>query len=210
MKKCVNCGALLDDQTVFCTECGIRQPEAQTAAGPAPFDRYDPAEKKAMADMDRFLRYEHAAWKAGGIVFMICAALYVFIGLMYIVIGAANGFSGYGYMSYTMAMTPYYYSGMSGAGAFIIAGVSFIISGLIAFLPAAVINLIMLKKVEYYENVIRTDISEARKRCGSVGMIIFGVLFNNVATIFIIINFVKTKSNKEVLDRIAAKQHGQY
>ena len=73
-------------------------------------------------------------------------------------------------------------------------------------LPVVIISFMMIKKVEYYESTVDTDISIARKRCTSVGMMIFCIIFNNIAAIFFIINFVKTKANAESFDRIEAKQ----
>ena len=51
-----------------------------------------------------------------------------------------------------------------------------------------------------------TDIAVTRTRCKSVGMIVFAAIFNNVALVFIIINFVKTKMHAAEFDRIEAKQ----
>jgi hypothetical protein len=80
--------------------------------------------------------------------------------------------------------------------------------GLIVYLPLAIINLKLLKKVEYYENTLYSDVSIARKRCTSVGMIVFAAIFNKIALIFIIINFVKTRKNAASFDRIEAAQKG--
>ena len=74
--------------------------------------------------------------------------------------------------------------------------------------PVTVINFMMIKKVEYYESTLYTDISIARTRCTSVGMMVFCILFNTLAAIFFIINFVKTKNNAAEFDRIEAEQKG--
>ena len=92
---------------------------------------------------------------------------------------------------------------------FIIYSIYFITMGLIVYLPHAIINLKLLKKVEYYENTLYSDVSIARKRCTSVGMIVFAAIFNRMALIFIIINFVKTKKNAKAFDRIEAAQKGE-
>ncbi len=48
--------------------------------------------------------------------------------------------------------------------------------------------------------------SVVRKRCGSVGMIVLGAIFNSIAMAFIIVNFVRTKTNAAAFDRIEAEQ----
>ena len=64
----------------------------------------------------------------------------------------------------------------------------------------------MIAKVDFYMNSLYTDCEETVKRCSSVGMIVFGALFNTVAMIFIIINFVNVKNNEKILKEIKYNQ----
>lgn len=77
---------------------------------------------------------------------------------------------------------------------------------LFLYLPCAIVSFIMAKKVNGYINTLYTDCSSAVERCGSVGTIVLGALFNTVAMIFIIINFVNVKSNKQTFEDIKRNQ----
>ncbi len=74
------------------------------------------------------------------------------------------------------------------------------------YVPLGIINFKMIGKVDYYMNTLYTDCEPVVKRCSSVGMIVFGALFNTVAMIFIIINFVNVKSNADTLREIKYNQ----
>ena len=73
-------------------------------------------------------------------------------------------------------------------------------------LPIAIVNLKMVSKAEYYMDTLYNDASSMRERAESVGMIILATFFNEIALIFIIINFVRAKTCKETLDRIELRQ----
>lgn len=74
------------------------------------------------------------------------------------------------------------------------------------WLPMAIICFKMIGKVDYYINSLYTDCSHTVTRCSSIGMIVFGALFNTVAMIFIIINFVNVKTNEKILKDIKHNQ----
>ena len=99
------------------------------------------------------------------------------------------------------------FGGMSAAAnaSILIIGITYMIIP-VTLIPETVICFIMIKKVEYYQSTLGTDISIARTRCTSVGMMVFCILFNTLAAIFLIINFVKTKTNAAAFDRIEAAQ----
>ncbi len=69
------------------------------------------------------------------------------------------------------------------------------------FLPFAIINLVMSSKITGYLNALETDPNPAVDRCGGVWLIVMGALFNNIAMIFIILNFIHVKTNKELLTK---------
>ncbi len=76
----------------------------------------------------------------------------------------------------------------------------------IMFVPFTIISFTMVKKVDYYMKTLYTDCEPVVKRCSSIGMIVFGALFNTIAMIFIIINFVNVKSNEKTLNDIKHNQ----
>lgn len=76
----------------------------------------------------------------------------------------------------------------------------------IMYIPLSVISFKMIGKVDYYMKTLYTDCAPVVKRCSSVGMIVFGAIFNTIAMIFIIINFVNVTSNKKVLQDIKHNQ----
>lgn len=239
MKKCIKCGAELDDGAAVCRVCGEAQKnKAEIADG-----------DRALLDrMMKFLRFEHFAWKLKGILCLVCTIIMIAGGLIIMLCG-----TGIGVMSLVRAAgAPEQQQQQSGrmeidpssgfsfeidkdgkilinnaplqrgepqnadpysvflafGVLFIIYSIYFITMGLIVYLPLAIINLKLLKKVEYYENTLYSDVSIARKRCTSVGMIVFAAIFNKIALIFIIINFVKTRKNAAAFDRIEAAQKG--
>lgn len=76
----------------------------------------------------------------------------------------------------------------------------------ILFLPIAIINMVMIGKVDYYRNSLYNDCGPTVTRSTSVGNIVFAAFFNEIALIFIIINFVFVKRNKAVFDKIKHNQ----
>lgn len=77
--------------------------------------------------------------------------------------------------------------------------------GLTACIPCAVVGFIMTAKCNRYLAQFDANPAAAIQRCGSVGMIVLGALFNEIALIFIIINFVRCKSNREALAQAASQ-----
>ena len=183
MKNCVKCNALIDGNAAVCPVCGAPQPTVRTAV-----------DDQVLSTMERFLRYERTAWKVGGIVLLVFGILFAVLGIVMFVMGIV-----YGGMAKTDLQAPIAFGS-------IFAGSMYFTMALTVFIPEAVINLIMVNKVKYYLDTMYTDVSIARKRCTSVGMIIFGALFNTVAMAFIIVNFVKTRTRSAAFDRIEARQ----
>lgn len=157
------------------------------------------SDERLLSDISRFLRYERIAWKVSGIVFLVCTVMF-FVGSILMIAGGI-----------IYADQPYYdYVPVMPAFGFIGAGMVYLIAGLICYLPLSIIGFTMVKKVSYYQDTLYTDVSIARARCGSVGMIVFGAIFNTIAMAFIIVNFVKVKNEAQALDRIEAMQRGAY
>ncbi len=152
-------------------------------------------EEKALSEMSRYLRWEKRAWKIAGIVFIIYSVLFALAGLFVFTVG----------ILYTDQSNTGYVP-MPSVFAMMTVGITYIALALFSFLPVGIINLIMINKVSCYQEAVYTDLPAARRRCTSVGMIVFGFFFNKIALIFIIINFIKTKNNAAILDRVEAGQ----
>lgn len=93
-------------------------------------------------------------------------------------------------------------------GIFIIAGFAepILLVYAVLYAPLAVINFLMIGKVNRYIDTLYTDCGPAVERCNSIGMIVFCYFFNTIAMIFFIINFVSVKSNKQTFADIKRNQ----
>ena len=183
MKNCVRCGAALNDGAAVCPVCGAPQPAVSQT--------YD---DHVLTETDRFLRYEKLAWKIKGIVLLALGVLLFSLGAFAFVFGLAYG-----------AQPMYDYKPMPVIFAFMIIGMAYM-EFAVMYIAMAIVNLIMVNKVSFYQDALNTDVSVVRKRCGSVGMIVFGAMFNSIAMAFIIVNFVRTKTNAAAFDRIEAEK----
>lgn len=192
MKNCTKCGALIDDYAVACPQCGATQEQVQPSVS------YTPDGAAALSQMSRFLKLERIGWKVVGIICLVAAIVMAVTGLIMIAVGAG--------VSAGLEDTRESVGFLVGFG---VAGLYYLIIGLIALLPAGIVGLIMAPKVEYYMNKVYTDVSIPRKRCSSIGMIIFCLLFNEIAAIFFIINFVKTRAKNATFDQIEAVQRSR-
>ncbi len=163
------------------------------------FENLAPDEKNALQTMKKFLGLEHFAWKFGAIVTLISAIIMGFSSFIMIIVGIATTVA---------SQNQYNGDGVAPAISFIIMGVMYFMIVVLGFIPEAVVCFMMIKKVEYYQSTLDTDISIARTRCTSVGMIVFCVLFNTLAAVFYIINFALKKKNAAVFDRLEAAQKG--
>lgn len=193
MKKCAICGAELNDNAKFCDNCGASQ---------TPDDK----EQRVLDNMARFLRYERTAWKVTGFVMLGIFALYVIIAMIFIMIGGI-GVIGAAASGTQFKNDPDFQSGALAAFIVIMTyGWIYLIVFAVAFVPTIIINLKMVKRVEFYQEMMKTDISVTRRRAISPGMIVFSAFFNKIAMAFIIVNFVKTRKNAKTFDMIEAKQ----
>ena len=188
MKFCNNCGKELIEGTSFCPECGA--PVVNEATTDASADDFAiRQEKDCLDNFHRFLRYERTAWRVGAIVMLVVKILFIFLGSLIASIGAID-------MGYDTPADEFMFATM---------GVMYILCGLL-YLPIVIINFVMVSKTKSYMSTLYNDVSPTVSRCGSVGMIVLGAFFNTIAMIFIIINFVRVKNNKYILDRAAKRQ----
>lgn len=203
MKYCEFCGHQLPDYAAFCERCGAQQPVMQQHVQPSyAVHTAEPAaspeeEYRLLEQMKKLLRAEHLAWKIAAIVNTCLIGLSV-LGLIVLL---ASGFS------FTKFFESIYdYSeDFGGSYDFSVSLNSFAFS-----IPGVIIGFIMAAKTKRYYQCIHTYPAAAINRCGSVGSIVMGALFNEVALIFIIINFVRCKSNKKLLDQILQRSYRSF
>lgn len=202
---CTKCGSTVDDGVKFCPNCGnVMDDKNSFAQNTEQYAHDDPRnpvlQDECMRSLYYHLKHEKLVWKIFGIVAIVSCALLIFGGIVIMVagIGSAAGsiYAGDEYISFTGA------SAIASLG-----GMYFMFYG-IFLTPIAVIDLVMIGKTQRYIDSLYTDCGEAVTRCGSVGMIVFAALFNEIALIFIIINFVKVKRYRAVFDEVRKAQLG--
>ena len=163
-------------------------PHAETPAPvviPAP-NRDDVLEEKEFLEQtNRLLRWERKAWSITGKVTLILgivfAALYFLLGIIFAAIG----------------------EDMAGLSAVFFIYALFFGLMLIAM---GIVNIKAADKIPQYTDTLFKDFRAAHKRCGSIGMIIFCYFFNSISLVFFVINFVRMKTNKDMINRILTRQ----
>lgn len=185
MKYCVYCGNPMDDNARFCFACGK---ETADTAPAAPAAYTEPVsvneEQECLDNFHKAFKFERLAWKILGIIMLVCAIVYAFLGGMITFLGL-----------------------LADGNIVSVMGMPYLLISLIFMFPVAIFNLKMVSRAEYYMDTLYTDTAGMVKRTSSIGMIVLGAIFNQYALICIIISFVRTKSNKAVLDRIIARQN---
>ena len=210
---CNRCGRQIPDDAIFCSWCGETIVRVQeTPFNEAPATEYNPPEptetpkaedvqnEPPAADPDlheeqefldmthRLLRWERMAWSITGkfaLIFgSIASAVYVLLGIMALSVD-------------NTAENP----GML----FVMCGVFFAL----VLIPVGIICRISANKIPQYLDTMYFDFEKTEKRSGSIGMLVLTVLFNEIAFIFFIINFVRIKSNGKLIERIKARQKNQ-
>jgi hypothetical protein len=180
---CSKCSAQIPDNSKFCGVCGapVQTTYGQTSYTPPVAKEYTLAEEKESLDnFARFFKYERLAWKIEGIVILVLSCL----------------FAGLGFIFFMAAMAEEFFAGI---------GAIYMLYGLL-FLPIAIINIKMVGRAEHYMNIVYTDAAAVEERAGNVGMIVLAAIFNSIALVFIIINFVRSKTEKDVLKSAKNRQ----
>ncbi|MBQ6819222.1 MAG: zinc ribbon domain-containing protein [Clostridia bacterium] len=188
MSYCRNCGSAIGEQDRFCPTCGVEAPVAVPVQDVPCTDPVADQTQQALTLMQRMFKYERLAWKIGGIIYTVLGAFWGIYVLLFGVLGVAAMFDE---------------PGMGGV-LFVYAWL-FVIYVLL-FVSVGVFNLMMVKRAHRYMTEMTNNLRPALVRAGAVGMIVLSALFNNIAMIFIIINFVNARSNRVVLEQVAAKQ----
>ncbi|MGN0452447.1 MAG: hypothetical protein ACI4GZ_01445 [Ruminococcus sp.] len=139
-------------------------------------------QQKCLNSLNLHLKHERLCWRISSFVFLAFTAMFVGIGMLMILAGI-----------------------VSGEFAPAVMGIWYIIVSTV-YIPITVVGFIMVKKVDGYRSKLYTDAGPAIERSSSVGMIVFGAIFNTIAMVFIILAFVLVKSNRETFDEIKRNQ----
>ena len=188
MKFCEFCGRELPDYAAFCEHCGAQQPAAQgayamqpTAPQPVPGE-----EERLLEQLKKMLRAEHLAWKIAAIVNTCLLGLATSFVLLLLALDFPFG------RFFEELFESLYESDVSLSFSFPISST----------LPGIIIGFIRAAKTRRAYLCIEGYPRLAIDHCDSVGSIIWAALFNEVALIFVIINFVRCKSNKALMDQL--------
>ena len=76
----------------------------------------------------------------------------------------------------------------------------------VAFGGVGVVSIIAYSKTAVYISNFDSGFAPAYDRCSNVGMLVFTALFNEIALIFFLINFITLRSNRAVVDSILARE----
>lgn len=134
------------------------------------------AYRSAFHTFRRNLRHERKCWS-------ICGGVYLGITITFAVLGLLLLFAGI--------------AGSEAEG--LLGGALELLLYALLIAPVTVVNLIMKRKLDGYIEQIETDPSPAKERAKSIGMIVLAGIFNEIAMIFIILNFVHVKSNGHLI-----------
>ena len=175
---CSNCNSQIPDNSRFCPFCGV-----------APDPQGDLREEQEFLDTThRLLRWERRAWNIlgtylfiGGIMIVALCSILGFMGLILAVEGDNTGAD-------TIALSAIY--GLAG----------------ILYIGWGALHKIAAGKINQYIDNLYNDFKPTEDRCGSIGMIVFAYFFNSIALVFFIINFVRMKTNKSIIQRILSRQ----
>lgn len=204
MRYCSYCGQPLQPGSAFCHHCGaalkavvpeveepvvivppvVEEPIHEEAA-PNTDTKAIAEEKEFLEQTHRLLRWERKAWSIAGKVMLITgivfAAMFFLLGILYLALGdALIGF-----------------------------GILFLVYALVfgcMFIAIGIVNIITAGKIPQYTDTLYKDFRAANKRCNSIGMIVFSYFFNTIALVFFVINFVRMKTNKPMIERILTRQ----
>lgn len=191
MKYCTKCGAQLSDDVNFCHACGTQEgsASAQTVTYAQSYD--DTEQKNFLSSLYNMLKWERNFWLIFAIIYLVGAVIFFLLALIFSTVGSLEAIE---LMSNEEEV------------AFAFVALLYFIFALFLYLPITIVNFVMTKKARKYRDMINYDLNTVVKRCDSIGLIVLGALFNQPALIFIIINFVRVKCKKKLIDQIINKQ----
>ena len=185
---CPNCGSAQADQAVFCANCGTR---LQSTPEAIPTVQVQPSRRATefLATTKKLLHWERNLWKIGGIIMTVCGGFLMLISLS--ILGSG---------------TPP--TGPEGAELDPMSGLVYLIYFLYSsvFLAMGIVNLVTAARITPHLNNMEKNFAPTAKRLDSVGRIVYTIMLNGYAVIFYLINFVRLKSNKQLVDEIISMQ----
>jgi len=186
MKICNNCGKNLTDDARFCGYCGADF--SSPTGSPIYNDDVNISEEQEFMDLThRLLRWERKAWSITGKVFIIMgivfAAMFMFFAIIFLALDDMAVLSG---MYFVFSLV---YGGL--------------------FIGLGIVNKIAADKTVPYLNSFYNDPLTTFTRCGSIGMLVFSFLCGAVSPIFFLINFIRIKSSRRIINRIIARINGE-
>ncbi len=195
MRYCVKCGKEIVEGAAFCTECGApleKEISVALAQSGAFNEENDREEREFLENTHRLLRWELKAWSIASKFWIIFGIIYAAFFLLYTLIGII------------ISVEEQFLGGFFIGFGFIMA---LFLGG--SFIGIGVVNKKAAEKLPQYINTVYTDLSISYKRCGSVGMLVFNAIFGVVSPIFFIINFVRMKTNRKLIEKIINSQKVQ-
>ena len=205
MSYCVKCGKEIIEGAAFCTACGapVKKEISQVVAqqnetamvyveNQVQNEKFDKEEQEFLDNTHNLLRWELTAWS-------ITSKILIIMGIIYTALFMTIFLAGIGLAA----------EGESLDGGLTI-GISFLYAVIFGgtFLGIGIVSKKAAQKIPQYLNTVYTNLSIAYNRCGNVGMLVFSVILGAVSPIFFIINFVRMKSNRAIIEKIIKKQQG--
>lgn len=186
MKNCIKCGKPLDDNERFCTVCGTDS--RQTAESLAEEEARQ--ESEFCASYKRILRYESRALKIIGIVYLVLTLALAVV--TFVLMGSDS-----------IAVPEELVMLLTGGETEL---TSYLFSCVLYYCIISAINMILAKRTEACYDAFGSDISKTVRHYSSFLTLFLCIMFNKIALIFYIINFIKTRSNAALITKMIVKQ----
>lgn len=183
MSYCSNCGCAVNEDVKFCSNCGADINQFFAGNNNVPNAPYMDKENDFMEKTYRFIRWERKALSITGMTFLIFGIIYTSFCLLMLFISAAAE-------APAVFATLFLFYSMFGT----------------YFIAYGVVNIIARNKADKYLDGTYPYANQAFSRCGSIGMIVFNAIFNNIALIFYVINFVRIKNSTETVESIKNRE----
>ena len=194
MGYCMKCGQEIIEGAAFCIGCGTPvEAKAPAAAEPAVADsKWEAEEREFLENTRRRLVWERTAWSIASKVFLIMGIVFAALFSLVFLVGIAAAIDGDAFGGIAL--------GMGLAYAIFFGG---------TFIALGIINIKACQKLPQYIDTVYTDFSLTYNRCGNVGMLVFSVILGAISPIFFIINFVRMKTNRALIEKIMSIQNVQ-
>ncbi len=184
MKYCIQCGQVMPDHAQFCAACGAASAPTTSTA---PTEEAE--ERSCLDNLRSMLRGEYLAW---------CISTWVLLGFTVLLVLF--------FCLFSAVFSSYMEPGLPELGLLF---ALFALYLLVLLTPCIVVGFVMTSRSRYYLAHVYDRPEEVLARCGHAGIIVLGAFFNTIALVFIIINFVRCKTRRQVFERILARRSQQ-